>query len=61
MCLHPNANTRKYMAAVGFFSQRCIHCNRGATATGRALKNEYEVTVYVSEHEHNHCMQAVHL
>lgn len=51
---------RKRMIAYSF-SWRRIHSYTGATATGRALKNEYEVTAYVSEHEHNDCIQVVHL
>lgn len=43
------------------FSGRYIHSFTGATAVGRALRNEYEVTAYVSGHEHNHRIQYAYL
>lgn len=51
---------RKYRIDYSFLGGRYIHSCTGSTATGRALKNEYEVTAYVSGHEHNHCIQVVH-
>lgn len=44
-----------------WFSWRRFHSYTRATATGRALKNEYEVTAYVSAHEHNDCIQLITL